>query len=436
MKSINKRYTNLLLLALVLVQTVGCKKNFVEASKVPVDNALTTARGLTGVAVGLQRAYTFQRASSLYNQVTADGFVTRQLNILNQGNTAEYQLFLGGTSVDGTNTILAGLWTNSNKIIFDANNVLRNAPNLTDKNYASGLIAYASIFKALALGNLANNWDNIPDTISTIGTNVTFITSAAGYAKAVGVLDNALNVVAANPVSAQFLAGIPAGIDITNTLQALKARFALQAGNQAAALTAANAVTLTVKSTFNFDAVILNPIWETATSTNNVYQPIDSTMGLPKALEPVLTDKRVPFYIAINTLIAPRYRIGGFGLASATAWPLYLPGEMTLIKAEVAARQNRLVDAITFLNAILVKKPSEDAFGVGADLPPYAGAVTQTALLEQIYRNRAIELYLSGLRLADQRRLERPLAERKRNFMPYPFVERDNNSNTPPDPAN
>lgn len=433
MKSINRKCSTVLLLGLSLVATVGCKKNYSDPSKVPVDDALTTARGLTGVAVGLQRAYTFQRASSLYNQVTADGFVTRQLNIINQGNTAEYQLFLGGTAVDGTNTILAGLWTNSNKIIFDANNVLRNAPNLADKSYASGLIAYASIFKALALGNLASNWDNIPDTI---GANVTFITSVAGFTKAVNLLDNALNAIAANPISAQFIAGIPAGIDMTNTLHALKARFALQAGNLALALTEANAVSLTAKSTFNFDAVTLNPIWETATSTNNVYQPIDSTMGLPKALEPVLTDKRVPFYITVNAASAQRFRINGFGAASGTAWPIYLPGEMTLIKAEVAARQNRLPDAITFLNAILVKKPAEDAFGVGADLPPYAGAVTQAAILEQVYRNRAIELYLSGLRLADQRRLERPLAERKRNFMPYPFVERDNNSNTPPDPAN
>ena len=34
--------------------------------------------------------------------------------------------------------------------------VLANAPNLADKNYASGLIAYASIFKALSIGNMAH----------------------------------------------------------------------------------------------------------------------------------------------------------------------------------------------------------------------------------------------------------------------------------------
>jgi hypothetical protein len=36
--------------------------------------------------------------------------------------------------------------------------------------------------------------------------------------------------------------------------------------------------------------------------------------------------------------------------------------------------------------------------------------------------------------LEDMRRFGRPVAERTRNLMPYPFRERDNNPNTPPDP--
>jgi hypothetical protein len=43
---------------------------------------------------------------------------------------------------------------------------------------------------------------------------------------------------------------------------------------------------------------------------------------------------------------------------------------------------------------------------------------------------------MSGLKLEDMRRFNRPLTERKRNFFPYPFQERDNNgANTPPDPS-
>ena len=42
---------------------------------------------------------------------------------------------------------------------------------------------------------------------------------------------------------------------------------------------------------------------------------------------------------------------------------------------------------------------------------------------------------MSGLKLEDMRRFSRPASERTRNFMPYPFRERDNNTNTPADPA-
>lgn len=431
MKLFNIKFSSYCLLALLFLQTVACKKDFTDPSKAPKDEALTTPQGMTDVAIGLQRTYVSGRAVSLYNVVTTDGFLTRQLAILNVGNTAENQLFQGGGFVDATNTILQNIWTNSNKIIYDANNVLRNAPSLADKNYASGLIAYTSIFKALALGNLSMFWDHIPDTI---GQQVNFITSKQGYVKAQAILDQALAAHAANPISASFLSKLPAGIDVVNTLYALKARYALFAGNYDDALAAANAVDLKKRSTFNFDALTLNPIWETAASNVNVYQPIDSTMGLPQPLEPSLTDKREPFYISIASGTV-RFRINGFAATSSSAWPVYLPGEMLLIKAEVYTRKSQMPDAIVTLNQVLTKKPADDAFGVGADQPPYAGAITQDALLQQVYRQRAIELYMSGLRLEDQRRLARPVAERKRTWLPYPFVERDNNPNTPPDPG-
>jgi hypothetical protein len=115
---------------------------------------------------------------------------------------------------------------------------------------------------------------------------------------------------------------------------------------------------------------------------------------------------------------------------------VYLPGEMMLIKAEAYARQTPpdLVNALIELNRVITKKPAEDVWGVGADLPPVA-LTTQAEILTEIYRQRSIGLFMSGLKLEDMRRFNRPTAERKRNFFPYPFQERDNNPNTPPDPA-
>jgi hypothetical protein len=117
--------------------------------------------------------------------------------------------------------------------------------------------------------------------------------------------------------------------------------------------------------------------------------------------------------------------------------PVYLPGEMILTKAEAYARQSTpdLVNALIELNKVITKKPGNDPFGVGADLPADPGPYNQAQLLEQIYRHRAIELYMSGLRLVDNRRFNRPVSERKRSFLPYPNAEHFNNPNTPADPA-
>ena len=428
-----KQIINLIIygsIAAILLFISSCKKNYVNPNAATAEQVFSSPQGLTGVAIGLQRVYTAGRASSLYNRVTINGLVTKELIVLNQGNTGEYQLSLGGGSVDGTNSLMSGLWTSSNKIIYEADKVINGANGLADKGYASGLIGYASIFKASAIGDMSMFWEKVP---SGTGSNVSFIDRMQGFVAAIATIDNALAAINANAISAAFLANIPTGIDIPNTLHALKARFSLFAGNYVQALTEANTASLTVKSTFNFTTVNLNPIFETHTSTNNVCAAVDTTtLGLPAGLQPDPNDKRLKFY----TTSAYNSKIKGFAAASTTAWPVYLPGEMTLIKAEAYARQSTpdLVNALVELNKIVTKTPASDPYGVGADLPPQVGPFTQAQILDQIYKHRCIELYMSGLKLEDMRRFGRATTERTRNLLPYPFLERDNNSNTPADP--
>lgn len=433
MKYIIKHIAMIITLAGMVIVPSGCKKNYTDPNKAIEDQVFSSPKGLTGVVIGLQRVYTLGRASNLYNLVSVNGLTTNELFVVNPGNTSEVQLATGGNSVDGNHAMLTTFWSTLNKIIYDADKVMASANNLADKNYASGLIAYASIFKALSIGALSEFWEKVPDGI---GTNVSFIDRIDGYKKAITVIDAAATAIAANPISAAFLTNMPAGIDISNTLNALKARYSLFAGLYPQALTAANAVDLTKKSSFNFDALSLNPIYEVSTSTNNVVQVKDSTLGLLVPLQPDAADKRVQFYTSINPTILPRFRINGFGAAAATAFPVYLPGEMILIKAEAYARQTvpDLVNALIELNKVVTKQPASDPFGVGAGLPPLVGPFTQAELLDQIYKHRSIELYMSGLKLEDMRRFGRPNAERRRNLMPYPLRERDNNPNTPPDP--
>ncbi|QNR84342.1 RagB/SusD family nutrient uptake outer membrane protein [Pedobacter riviphilus] len=430
MKNLKSRYIGYAFLLTIVAFSSACKKEYLNPNAATAGDVLTSAKGLTGVTVGLQKNYSTTRAGILYATITLNGLTTNELISINTGNTSEERLVAGGVQVDGTNSILLNVWAGANKIIYDADNVINNAVNLPDKNYAAGLIAYASVFKALAVGSLSEYWEKVP---AGTGQNVTFISRADGYNKAITTIDNALAVIAANPISTSFLSNIPTGVDIPSTLNALKARYALFVGNYSLALSSANAVDLTKRSSFTYDAQNLNPIFEVATSTNNVIQPKNINLGQTGANIPDGGDGRIPFYTAINTTV----RINGFGAGTFTQFPIYLPGEMTLIKAEAYARQATpdLTSALTELNKVVTKTAAADPFGVGAALPALTGPYTQQQLLDLIYKHRCIELFMSGLKLEDMRRFNQPLADRKRNFFPYPFAERDNNTNTPADPT-
>ncbi|CAL1516448.1 RagB/SusD family protein [Chitinophaga sp. MM2321] len=438
MKPYIQLYKYCTITALLLLAVAACKKNYQDPSGPSSTQAYSSPTALTDVAVGLQNWYASTRVGLLYTTVTAGSLLTGETYVTNPGNTDEAQVGTGGKAILNTNSIVTGMWGVSNKIVYEADNVLRNTNTVvTDKGYASGLIAYTSIFKALALGVQANFWEQVPDTIGkpdSVTTDVKFIPGKQGYARAVGVLDNAINVVTATPIGSNFGAYIPKGINIVNTLYALKARYALYAGDYATALDAAGKVVLTAdgKSAFVYNAQITNPIYALVTATNNIYQVVDSSMGLPVALQPDLSDKRVPFYISRPSK-GPRFSINGFFKSNLDTVPIFLPGEIMLIKAECYARMNNVPAGLIELNKVVTKTPGEDPYGVGAGLPPVV-ALTQQDLLTLIYKHRRIELFMGAQELEDSRRFGRPEAERKSNYFPYPFVERNDNPNTPADP--
>lgn len=436
----NKTY----ILALLVVAATGCKKDFTNPNETPSEVVFKNPITAASAAVGIQRTYTAGQASTFFAAIDANGLTTNELTLLNPGNVGENQFSKGGINVDGTNNVLTNIWTNGNKMIFDANNVIRYGEQTTDKPYGAGLISYASIFKALALGNLSMFWEKVPDTIGTIGTPVSFIDRIDGYKKAIRVLDNAIATYEANNPNPTVLGRLTAGIannGMINALYALKARYSLIIGDYDAALAAAGKVDLTKKSTLDFNTQVWNPVFESATSNTNFFQPVDSTFGLPPAIAPEKTDKRVLFHARIepDPNKPPRWRINGFYATNTTSIPVFTPGEIMLIKAEAYARKAApdLGQALIELNKVVTKVPKDDIYGVGADLPAL-GAMSKEDLLVEIYRNRCIELYMSGMKLEDLRRFEDVLDEtlvtRKRNFMPYPFTEKDNNPNTPNDP--
>ncbi|RTQ46567.1 RagB/SusD family nutrient uptake outer membrane protein [Hymenobacter gummosus] len=437
-----KRY--LLLLPLLALGLGGCNKEYLNPSTASQEQVVATSDGLITVCNGLQYRYTTGGAlSPLYNIVASGGLTTRELNVINVGNIEEYNVSLGAGSLTNSNIVVRNLWTQTQLVKANADLVLANAGNAADPGTRSGIVAYASIFRALALGTQAQFFEQGP---LAAGENAAFVPRVQLLQSAVAQLEAAATQLAAAPVSADFTSKIVPGINLPNTLQALIARYSLLAGDYDKAIAAAGRVDLASRSVFNFDDNTRNPLFEVTFGNRNVYEPTDVNLGLPAALAPEANDRRIPFY----TRAAPtstQNRGTGFYTAANAPIPVYLPGEMLLIRAEAYARKNDLAGAVTELNRVRTSTAAATTgtgglptAPPGAGLAAYSGPQTQEAILLDIYRQRQVELAFQGFRLEDSRRFNRPApgttgAERNRNYFPYPRVERENNPSTPADPA-
>ena len=425
------------LAALLSLSLGACNKEYLNPSTATQTQVITSSDGLLTLCNGLQYRYTTNgQLSVLYNATALGGLSTRELAILNVGNIEEYNVSLGGGNASNSNGVVRNLWTQCQLVRANADLLLANVGNAPEAGTRSGIVAYASIFRALALGTLAEFFEQAP---LVTGDNAPFVPRAQLLADAVTQLEASATLLAATPVSADFTSKVVPGLDLANTIQALIARYSLEAGNYDKALAAAAKVDLSKKSVFNFDDNTRNPLFEAAFGNRNVFEPTDTNLGLTGALTPNPNDQRLPFLVRASP--GPTQNRGlGFYTANSAPIPAYLPGEMLLIQAEAYARKNDLPNAVIALNKVLTKTPTQDVYGLGAALPPYAGALTQDAVLLEILRNRGIELAFQGFRLPDSRRFGRPGpgttgAERNRNFYPYPRTERENNSSTPADPA-
>ena len=110
-------------------------------------------------------------------------------------------------------------------------------------------------------------------------------------------------------------------------------------------------------------------------------------------------------------------------------YPLYRPDEIRLIRAEVHARNNDLPEAIAEINAVRTQCDAgrEDPAPCLEELT-LADLPTQEDVLAQIAYERRYELFLTGLRWEDVRRLGQYTGdEAKVDWLPFPQRECDVN---------
>ncbi|MBC8110225.1 MAG: RagB/SusD family nutrient uptake outer membrane protein, partial [Verrucomicrobia bacterium] len=330
-----KKINIYILSLLILLFGNSCDKVYTNPSSAEEESALTTVNGLIALCNGLQYRYTIGRQSPGYTVIVASGLTTKELRVLNAGNTDELLLEQGAANVIGSNGIVRNLWTQVNIIRSDADRILANSGNIGDAGTRSGVITFASIFKALAYGTLAEFFEKAP---LINGEATDFSTREDLLREAVKVLEAANTTLTANAVSTAFTSRIAPGLDLANTVNALIARYSLMLGDNDKALAASARVNLTVRSEFRFDDLNRNPIFDVAFSNINVVQPVSLNMGLPDALKPDDADKRIDFYFQSRTATNGVFRGKGFFTANGSPIPVYLPGEILLIRAEAFAR--------------------------------------------------------------------------------------------------
>ncbi|WP_407526954.1 RagB/SusD family nutrient uptake outer membrane protein [Lacibacter sp. MH-610] len=426
-----------------IITASSCNKEYINPSAASTPSVTSSADALMNLAAGLQRRFTIGRQSPLYNAPVGGMYAVYGLRTLNVGNTAEAELEAGKGAVTQANSIVTQLWSQCLFTKTEAETILNNLGVAADPGDRVGLKAYASIFYALSMGTLCQFFEKIPLNSEN---NAAFSNRIDVMQKVISVLESADADLTATSPSTKFINRIPPGINIPNTIKALLARYYnihsmmtgtynTASGNKA--ITFATAASQSIKSEFRFTTTTTNPLGEW-NATVNVFGAIDSTLGLRNGLAPVpaASDPRIGFYISRTG--PTTFPLKAFALNVTAVYPVYLPGEMSLIIAENQARQNSFAASKTALDAVLTK--TTDIFGVNANQPAYGGPLTQADLLREIYRQRRLEMFLSGQELEDSRRFGRPAPntpgeERNRNFYPYPQIERDNNVNTPADPA-
>lgn len=422
----------------------SCNKEYINPSTASVPSVTGSVDALMNLAAGLQRRFTIGRQSPLYAAAVGGGYSVYGLYTLNIGNTAEKEVETGKSAITRNNSVVSRMWEQCLLTRTEAETILNNLSVAADAGDRVGLKGYASIFYGLSMGTLVQFFEKIP---LANGNNAPFSPRAEALQKAITVLESADADLAATAPSAKFTGKVPAGIDMKNTVKALLARYyniqsmitgTYNTASGTKAISYAQAASQTVKSEFRFTAVTQNPIGE-QNATINVFGAIDSTLGLKNGLAPVpaASDPRIGFYISRQGA-SNVYPLKGFFTNGTASYPVYLPGEMSLIIAENYARQSQFAQSKTALDAVRTK--TTDVYGLGAAQTAYSGPLTTTDLLLDVYKQRRLEMFMSGQELEDSRRFGRPAPnatgeERNRNFYPYPQIERDNNTSTPDDPA-
>lgn len=416
--------------ALLLIGTLAvtaCDLDLQNPNAPTEEEVASDTESLIATAVGMQGDFALQfdelvQASAL----ASDEWGTGTASLL-----AYRSLFVEPETLEPTFGVVEEPFAAAYEVVDAADFLLTHVPGVVEEGAVrTGILALARLFRGMALGMVALQFEEAPVVITvehpvprprTEVLDSALASLEAARATVATMSDEQLG----NLVTARV---IPSTFDIPNTIDAMLARYYLvRAGitgslaDYAAAAEAAARVDRSVVSQFRYTGTAENPIYNLSIELNYVH-PLNSFLTDAEA-----GDERPGFWVDESAAPAagnpPDSLLLPLDQSDAADDPIYvyLPDEMLLIQAEAAVRQGDFAAARDFINE--VRTAGAEPF---ADLPELADADldTEEELLRQIAYERRYELYMQGLRWEDMRRLDPYIdAEPTIEFLPYPQQE-------------
>lgn len=414
-------------LAALALASAGCDLDLdVTNPNAPTEQEVVSSlEGILALSLGMQQQF----ASVIHEYVRAPALVTDEWGTQTRALAADQSLFTG--TPDPGFGVVSDPYYDTYRIARSANNVIAAAPELgLSEGLESGLTATAKLFKAMALGMAALHFEELPIDAAIEGAVPA--PRAEVFAEVIRLLESArsdLGGVSDADLATFRARGLTTSFDLRNTVDAMLARYSLYAGLNQQALEAAQRVNLASLSVLNYSDPDFNPIWNYATQLLYV-APLQSFVTDAEA-----GDERVDFWV--NTTAAPftgnppvPLLPFNYYASRNAAFPVYLPGEMLLIRAEAQARLGNLAEARDLINQVRTKAGTASLPGASLPALPAEQLDTLEEILAQIAYERRYELYSQGLRWEDLRRLGQYTGESaKLDFLPFPESECRTNPN-------
>lgn len=388
---------------LVLLAGGACDLDLQNPNAPTEDEVLASPSGMIALAVGMQGQF----AGMVEDYVLTSSLITDEWGTRLRA-LVSYQSLLTGENFDPAFGVVEAPWAGAYRVVKSANTLLAGAPAILDGGLETGVVALAKLMKAMALGPLIMQYQEVPIDVSVpapvpqpravvLDTILALLESARTDLQ--GVTDAELSVFNSRVLGT--------GFRVRGTVHAMLARYYLMDGQYANAINAADSVNLGTLSILKYVSPNQNPIYGLAIGLEYV-APLRSFVTGAEAGDGrpaywVDTASASSFAGNPDSVLQPLRKYAG----QFDDYPMYLPDEMKLIKAEAFTQMGTLDSAAFYVNAVRTQasSPVDEPVANLPALDPATQLDTPAKLFAEIARQRRYELYMQGLRWEDTRRL-------------------------------